>query len=126
MKQMRITAPFVFQAEEVPVPEINSGEVLLKIDCIGVCASDMQIYHGKHKFMTFPVILGHEAAATVEKTGAQVSAFAAGDKVTVEPQISPLSCLQAEKSAPKKQSPKCFRLMTMQKHLNTPMQILLQ
>ena len=87
MKQMRITGPFTFQAEEVPVPETSAGEVLLKINCVGVCASDMQIYHGKHKFMTFPVILGHEVAATVEKTGAQVTGFVPGEKVTIEPQV---------------------------------------
>ena len=86
MKQFRITAPYTFQLEDAPIPAISAGEVLLRIDCIGVCASDMQIYHGKHKFMTFPVILGHEAAATVEKTGAQVTGFASGDKVTIEPQ----------------------------------------
>ena len=87
MKQMRITGPFTFQAEEAPVPEIGAHEVLLKINCIGVCASDMQIYHGKHKFMTYPVILGHEAAATVEKIGAEVPDFAIGDRVTIEPQV---------------------------------------
>jgi L-iditol 2-dehydrogenase len=47
----------------------------------------MQIYHGKHKFMTYPVILGHEAAATVEKVGAAVQGFVPGDKVTIEPQV---------------------------------------
>jgi len=87
MKQMRITGPFTFQAEEAPVPEISAHEVLLKIDCMGVCGTDMMIYHGKHKFMTFPVILGHEAAATIEKIGAQVSGFTAGEKVTIEPQV---------------------------------------
>ena len=87
MKQVRITGAFTFQHEDVPVPEISGGEVLLKINCIGVCASDMQIYHGKHKFMTFPVILGHEAAAVVEKAGAGVSGFSPGDKVTIEPQV---------------------------------------
>ena len=96
MKQMRITAPFVFQAEEAPVPEISAHEVLLKIDCIGVCGSDMMIYHGKHKFMTFPVILGHEAAATVEKTGAQVAGFAAGDKVAIQPQVFCGECFPCE------------------------------
>ena len=87
MKQVRITAPYTFQIEDAPVPEISASQVLLKINCIGVCASDMQIYHGKHKFMSFPVILGHEAAATVEKAGGQVTGFVPGDKVTMEPQV---------------------------------------
>ena len=93
MKQVRITAPFTFQFEEAPVPEIGASELLLKINCIGVCASDLQIYHGKHKFMSYPVILGHEAAATVEKAGGKVSGFMPGDKVTIEPQVFCGECL---------------------------------
>ena len=96
MKQIRITAPFTFQIEEAPVPEISAREVLLKIDCIGLCASDMQIYHGKHKFMTFPVILGHEAAATVEKTGSQVVDFAVGEKAAIQPQVFCGECFPCE------------------------------
>jgi len=96
MKQMRITGPFTFQAETAPIPEINAHEVLLRINCIGLCASDMQIYHGKHKFMTFPVILGHEAAATVEKAGSQVADFVAGDKVAIQPQVFCGTCFPCE------------------------------
>ncbi|MDR1862363.1 MAG: alcohol dehydrogenase catalytic domain-containing protein [Treponema sp.] len=96
MKQVRITGPFAFQVEEVPVPAINDTEVLLKIECLGICASDMQIYHGKHKFMTFPVILGHEASAVVERAGAGVSGFSPGDRVTIEPQVFCGSCFPCE------------------------------
>ncbi|MCL2381476.1 MAG: alcohol dehydrogenase catalytic domain-containing protein, partial [Treponema sp.] len=81
---------------EASVPQAGVNEALLKIDCIGVCGSDMQIYHGKHKFMTFPVILGHEAAATVEKTGAQVTGFAVGEKVAIQPQVFCGECFPCE------------------------------
>lgn len=87
MKQVLATGPFAFQNQDAPIPEINVNEALLRVNCIGICASDMQIYHGKHKFMTFPVILGHEVAATVERTGSSVVGFAAGDMVTIEPQV---------------------------------------
>jgi len=87
MKQMRITGPFTLQAEDVSVPEISANEVLLKINRVGVCGSDMQIYHGQHKFMTFPVIMGHEIAASVKKAGSKVAGFSTGDKVTIQPQI---------------------------------------
>ena len=96
MKQVRITGPFTFQKEEAPVPQAAANEVLLKIDCIGVCASDMQIYHGKHKYMTFPVVLGHEAAATVEKCGEKVTGFAVGDRVTIQPQVYCGECFPCE------------------------------
>jgi L-iditol 2-dehydrogenase len=96
MKQVRIIGPFAFQLEEAPVPEIDNNEVLLRIDCIGVCASDMQIYHGKHKFMSFPVILGHEAAATINEVGAGVSGFSVGERVTIEPQVYCGHCYPCE------------------------------
>jgi L-iditol 2-dehydrogenase len=86
MKQVRITAPYTFSAEEAPVPAITDTEVLLRIKRVGICASDMQIYHGKHRFMSFPVILGHEAAAVIERAGSSVQGFAPGDRVTLEPQ----------------------------------------
>jgi len=87
LKQITITGPLRFETAEVPVPEPGAGEALIKMDCLGVCGSDMQIYHGKHKFMTFPVILGHEIAATVAALGSGVTDFSAGDKVTLEPQV---------------------------------------
>lgn len=92
MRQYRITGAYQFNVEDVPIPEIKETEALLKIFTIGVCASDMQIYHGKHKFMSFPVILGHEAAAVIEKCGAAVKGFAQGERVTVEPQVTCGSC----------------------------------
>jgi L-iditol 2-dehydrogenase len=96
MKQIQITAPFTFVKEDAAVPEISENEVLLKVTHIGICGSDMQIYHGKHKFMTFPVILGHEVAALIERAGAQVKGFALGDQVTVEPQMACGHCYPCE------------------------------
>ncbi|MDR0562379.1 MAG: alcohol dehydrogenase catalytic domain-containing protein [Spirochaetaceae bacterium] len=87
MKQVRITAPYTFQVEDAPIPEISGDQALVKINALGICGSDFQIYHGKHQFMTFPVILGHEAAVTVEKVGKDVTGFAPGDTAVVEPQV---------------------------------------
>ncbi|MDR2509375.1 MAG: alcohol dehydrogenase catalytic domain-containing protein [Spirochaetaceae bacterium] len=87
MKQVRITSPYSFKVEYAEPEEPEESEALLKVEMLGICASDMQIYHGKHKFMRFPVILGHEAAAVIEKTGARVSGFTKGDYVTVQPQV---------------------------------------
>lgn len=51
------------------------------------------MYHGLHKYMTFPVVFGHEAAATVCKVGKNVTGFSVGDNVTVEPQLTCGKCL---------------------------------
>jgi L-iditol 2-dehydrogenase len=87
MLQYRLTAPYSFERSETEKPKPQKGEALLKIHSIGICGSDIQMYHGKHKYMTYPVVIGHEASATVEETGEGVDVVKAGDKVTVEPQI---------------------------------------
>ncbi len=65
--------------EEVPVPQIDSGEVLLRIAACGICGTDIKkIQHG---FVKPPQILGHELAGTVVEVGAGVTKFKPGDRV---------------------------------------------
>ena len=87
MLQYKLTAPYTFERAEAQKPRLRKGEVLLKIHSFGICGSDIQMYHGKHKYMTYPVVIGHEVSATVAETGEGVEGLKAGDKVTVEPQI---------------------------------------
>lgn len=80
------------QYRDVPVPEINDDELLLQIMRIGICGSDMQILHGKHTYMTFPVVQGHEISDRVDAIGRNVSGFSVGDRVTVEPLVTCGTC----------------------------------
>ena len=48
MLQQVMTAPGVIEFREVPIPEPKAGEVLVKIMRIGVCGSDIHVYHGEH------------------------------------------------------------------------------
>ena len=50
MLQQLMTAPGVIEFREVPIPEPKAGEVLVKIMRIGVCGSDIHVYHGEHPF----------------------------------------------------------------------------
>ncbi len=87
MKQAVLTAPYTFELRDVPVPQITPEQVLLRVARVGVCGSDIQMYHGRHKYMTYPVVPGHEVSAVVHRVGAKVQGYAEGDKVTVEPQV---------------------------------------
>jgi L-iditol 2-dehydrogenase len=80
-------APYTFESEETEKPRPAEGQVLLKVRSVGICGSDIQMYHGRHKYMTYPVVIGHEVSATVEEAGSGVRDFAPGDRVTVEPQV---------------------------------------
>jgi len=86
MKAIKITEPGKVELIDVarPVPENN--EVLLKINYVGFCGSDLNTYLGKNPMVTYPRIPGHEISATIEKTGSEVpGTFKPGDKVTVVP-----------------------------------------
>jgi L-iditol 2-dehydrogenase len=87
MLQAKMTEAYIIKYEDVPVPKINDEQVLIKIKSFGVCGSDIQIYHGRHKYMTFPVVLGHEIAAEVVEIGKNVKGLEIGDKVTLQPQV---------------------------------------
>ncbi len=87
MKQAVMLAPGEIEIRNVPVPSPGSGEVLLRIQRIGVCGSDVHVYHGKHPYTGYPVVQGHEFSAVVETLGEGVTGFSPGMKVTSMPQI---------------------------------------
>jgi L-iditol 2-dehydrogenase len=65
--------------EDVPVPQIGPGEVLLRVAACGVCGTDIKKIH--HGFVRPPQIFGHEIAGTVVEVGAGVSRWKPGDRV---------------------------------------------
>ena len=87
MKQAIMTAPGKIQLQNIAVPTPGPGEVLLRIQRIGVCGSDVHVYHGKHPYTKYPVVQGHEYSASVEAVGPGVTGLALGTKVTSMPQI---------------------------------------
>ena len=87
MLQQVMTNPGEIIFREVPVPEIKDNQVLVKIMNIGICGSDIHVYHGKHPFTKYPVTQGHEVSGEVVKTGDAVTEFHVGQKVTIEPQV---------------------------------------
>jgi L-iditol 2-dehydrogenase len=67
--------------EEVPVPEILAGEILVRVHTCGICGTDLKkIATGSH---SAPRIFGHETAGVVAKVGEGVRRFSVGDRVVV-------------------------------------------
>jgi len=67
--------------EEVPVPEIGAGEILVRVHTCGICGTDLKkIATGSH---SAPRIFGHETSGVVAKVGEGVRKFSAGDRVVV-------------------------------------------
>ena len=67
--------------EEVPVPEIGRGEILVRVHTCGICGTDLKkIASGSH---SAPRIFGHETSGVVARIGQDVRKFKAGDRVVV-------------------------------------------
>ena len=87
MLQQVMTKPGVIEFNEVPVPEAGEGQVLIKIMKIGVCGSDIHVYHGEHPFTSYPVTQGHEVSGEIAEIGPGVKGLSVGQKVTIQPQV---------------------------------------
>jgi L-iditol 2-dehydrogenase len=88
MLQAVMTAPGKIDIRDVPRPKPAADEVLIQIKRIGVCGSDIHVFHGLHPYTSYPVVQGHEVAGVVAATGADVTGFAPGDKVVFMPQVT--------------------------------------
>ncbi|MBF0529160.1 MAG: alcohol dehydrogenase catalytic domain-containing protein [Deltaproteobacteria bacterium] len=69
-----------FCFKETPIPEPRSDEVLIRVEAVGICGSDIPIFKGIRK-VVYPLIPGHEFAGVIVKTGRDVKKFRVGDKV---------------------------------------------
>ena len=75
-----------FEERQIPVPKEN--EVLVKIEYVGICGSDLHYYeHGRigNYIVKPPFVLGHESGGTVVETGKAVKHLKVGDRVALEP-----------------------------------------
>lgn len=87
MLQQVMTAPGEIIFREVEMPKAKAGQVVIKIMKIGICGSDIHVYHGKHPFTKYPVTQGHEVSGSIYEIGEGVEGFTLGQKVTIQPQI---------------------------------------
>jgi L-iditol 2-dehydrogenase len=86
MRQAVMTSPGVIEYRKIDPPKPGKGQVLIRIQRIGICGSDLHVNHGKHPFTPYPVVQGHEFSAVVEAVGEGVKGIPLGSKVTATPQ----------------------------------------
>jgi alcohol dehydrogenase, propanol-preferring len=77
----KIKVPLVLR--DIPCPQPNPFEVLIKVETCGVCRTDLHIIDGELPPPTLPLILGHQIVGTIEKLGAQTSHYKVGERVGV-------------------------------------------
>ncbi len=74
---------------DIPEPREATPNLLLKIEMVGLCGSDLNSFRGRNPLVTYPRVLGHEIAATVVEGTTQL---VAGTRVTVSPYTSCGEC----------------------------------
>jgi len=88
MRQAIMISPGVIEHREIPEPgKLKDNEILLRIKRIGVCGSDIHVFHGKHPATPYPVVQGHEYSAIVEAIGKNVTKVKPGMRATARPQL---------------------------------------
>ncbi len=92
MRQAVMTAPGAIEFRQVEPVSPKSNEVLIRVHRIGVCGSDIHVYHGLHPYTGYPVVQGHEVAGVVAGLGGDVTGFALGDAVVFMPQVTCGEC----------------------------------
>jgi len=73
--------------QDVPLPEMQDDEVLIRVKAVGICGSDVHGMDGSTGRRIPPIIMGHEAAGVIEATGKQVKNWQPGDRVTFDSTI---------------------------------------
>lgn len=86
MKALVYTGPNTLVYRDEPEPVAAPGEVVVRVEAVGICGSDMHAYHGHDARRPPPLILGHEAAGHIV-TGAR-----AGERVTINPLVADPAC----------------------------------
>lgn len=85
MKAVVISNPNELSIKEIPIPEISSQQVLVKVRASGICHSDYELISGKYIIpFGYPITPGHEWAGEIVKVGSEVKTFKVGDRITGE------------------------------------------
>jgi L-iditol 2-dehydrogenase len=95
MRAAELIAPHTFRLTDMPIEDPGPGEVQARVEAVGVCGSDMHAYTegavgGAPN--AYPMLLGHEPAGSIVKTGAGVTGLAAGDRGALEPALYCYHC----------------------------------
>lgn len=101
-KALRIEEAGAAKYIDVSAPIPGPGEILLKVNYIGLCGSDLSTYRGTSPMVRYPIIPGHEISATVVDIDRAVpDGFCSkGDKATVKPYFNCGNCLACHRNRP--------------------------
>lgn len=95
MKALIWTEPNKMEIQEVSIPALQKDEVLIKVDVVGICGSEIEGFLGHNSLRVPPLIMGHEFSGVVENTDGSPDLM--GKRVVVNPLISCGKCNRCRK-----------------------------
>ncbi|MFE9324690.1 zinc-dependent alcohol dehydrogenase family protein [Nocardia sp. NPDC052278] len=87
MRAVVIETPGRFSVQNVPDPTPEPGEVVVRVDAVGICGTDVHIADGEFPPTPYPIVPGHEFAGSVVALGSGVGGVRIGDSVAVDPSL---------------------------------------
>jgi len=101
MKAIVLTGKAQAEYREIPTPECPEDGLLVKIEAVGLCGSDIRTYFHGHKSVTYPAVIGHENAGVIVGTGGKhTGGWAMGDRVVINPSIPCGKCYYCMHGSP--------------------------
>ncbi|HZP03928.1 MAG TPA: galactitol-1-phosphate 5-dehydrogenase [Terracidiphilus sp.] len=84
MKSLLLSEYNHLEIADMPIPAVGPDEVLVRVEACGICGSDVHGFDGSTGRRIPPIVMGHEAAGTIDSVGSNVRGFKAGDRVTFD------------------------------------------
>lgn len=100
MRAARISAPGVVVVEETRRPVVGDDEVLIRVELVGICATDTHIFHGTFPTARYPLVPGHEVVGVVAEVGDGASFLQVGERVAVDPGLPCQRCVSCRDGRP--------------------------
>jgi 2-desacetyl-2-hydroxyethyl bacteriochlorophyllide A dehydrogenase len=99
MQVVTCEQPFKLAVTQRSAPTRQAGEVLVRIRRVGLCGTDYHIYAGKHPFLSYPRVFGHELSGEILEVESG-SPFRVGQQVTINPYLACQVCIACRKGKP--------------------------
>jgi len=97
MRALVLKSYMDLQVEEVPRPQVQAEEVLIRVRACGICGSDVHGMDGSTGRRIPPIVMGHEAAGEIVEVGSKASPWKAGDRVTFDSTIYCGTCWHCQR-----------------------------